>query len=276
MENEKVVNVTKEQLMEMLDKKKEELEVINAKQQIFYKKQQLLLDESLVDIKDKWFRTLPKEIIIKITEHNVRFFMKHPDYTYDKDIFEINVSKPWRKKEEEIKFEISLGYYTTTTEAEDIFELIRLETLGTVATLLRNSEFKKDIILAYEKHEKFSNDNYVSTWDIEHEITDLKNEYNEIVFQKKLIPGIIWEITRKEDGERGGKRFFYNSSNNYWCTKMEIVKINAKTVEVKFTISGGYDCTEKVRYEHMKGIFNKIKEINEKIANEVIEKMEVK
>jgi hypothetical protein len=97
---------------------------------------------------------LDKNITIEYSRGSIYFKMKEDDREYLKEIFTIYLKEDWEKENNEF-INVSLSYYTTSTNSD--FELIRLENLGKIASVVRNS--KTEILqLANSIHQKYMNE----------------------------------------------------------------------------------------------------------------------
>jgi len=94
----------------------------------------------------------------------------HPDYSYLKEIFTLQVDNRWDES-----WEVKLNYYTGgATDSE--WELKRLETLGRVAHLVRT---KKDEFIQTLEGLDFHKDIYREKYQLESEVRLLKTQVKE-------------------------------------------------------------------------------------------------
>lgn len=126
-----------------------ELGIVNLKNQIAElqnKEYELDLrqDAEMKEFFSNYFQdVLSDEVVVEVYRNTIYFKMKD-ERDYLKEIFTIYFSERYSMKEEEDRFtDVSLSYYTTSTNSD--FELIRLENLGRVAEVVRL--FNKKIIV---------------------------------------------------------------------------------------------------------------------------------
>jgi hypothetical protein len=145
---------------------------------------------------------LDKNITIEYSRGSIYFKMKEDDREYLKEIFTIYLKEDWEKENNEF-INVSLSYYTTSTNSD--FELIRLENLGKIASVVRNS--KTEILqLANSIHQKYMNEISKNgcleqRWELEktvretnQKITQLKREQMK---EKLFGEGIVFEKNRQ-------------------------------------------------------------------------------
>jgi hypothetical protein len=126
------------------------------------------MEKEFQDTFSKYFDTiLSEEVSVKIRNNYIYFEMKDEGSDWMKEIFSIDFRETYSFKEDTDRFSnASLSYYTTSTNSD--FELIRLENLGRVAGMFRNSKQElvnkaNEIALKYKKelNEKgFAKDRY--------------------------------------------------------------------------------------------------------------------
>jgi len=102
------------------------------------------MQKEFQDSFSKYFDSILSDEVSIRTSHNYIYFeMKDEDRDWMKEVFSISFRETYEFKEESVRFSnASLSYYTTSTNSD--FELIRLENLGRVASMLRN--FKQAIV----------------------------------------------------------------------------------------------------------------------------------
>jgi len=254
MENGKVVELSREDLMGQLDKKQDELKELQNKDHVVHFKAQQILDNLIKDLKATYLTEMPTQVQFKANSSSIEVILKKED-GFDKVIFNIYVRQPYDKAD----MVIELNYYTTNTDSTDTFELRRLKVLGKVAHILQLSGFKDTVINKYKEYAKFLDDNFVNTYLVTDDIVELKKEIAEMDFQAKLKPGLIWQSPVEDQPAR----FWTSERNNFWANKVEIIKINEKTVKIKYSNKpyNGYEQEIVVRIDWMKSIFNKIEEV---------------
>ena len=147
------------------------------------------MEKEFQDTFSKYFDTiLSEEVSVKIRNNYIYFEMKDEDRDWMKEIFSIDFRETYSFKEDTDRFSnASLSYYTTSTNSD--FELIRLENLGRVAGMFRNSKQElvnkaNEIALKYKKelNEKgFAKDRYA----LESLLRDTNGKIREIKKQQK-------------------------------------------------------------------------------------------
>jgi hypothetical protein len=102
------------------------------------------MQKEFQDAFSKYFdNILSEEVSVRTINNYIYFEMKDEDREYMKEIFSISFRETYEFKEESVRFSnASISYYTTSTNSD--FELIRLENLGRVASVFRNT--KKELI----------------------------------------------------------------------------------------------------------------------------------
>lgn len=99
-----------------------------------------------------------------------RIERSHPDYSYLKEMFTLQVDNRWSEE-----WEVKLNYYTGGATDED-WELSRLETLGRVAHLVRT---KKDELIKTLEGLDFHKNIYREKYQLEGELNLLKTQVKE-------------------------------------------------------------------------------------------------
>jgi hypothetical protein len=102
------------------------------------------MEREFQDTFSKYFDSiLSEEVSIRTSSNYIYFEMKDEDRDWMKEVFSISFRETYEFKEESVRFSnASISYYTTSTNSD--FELIRLENLGRVASVFRNT--KKELI----------------------------------------------------------------------------------------------------------------------------------
>lgn len=117
----------------------------------------------------------------------------HPEYSYQKEMFTVQVSNGWNQKE----WKVGLNYYTGGDIMSD-WELTRLETLGKVAALLR--DHKQDLINSLNNLD-LHKDIRVEVYKIENELRALENLQREEEKQKAINHLLSGEVIEFETPE---------------------------------------------------------------------------
>jgi hypothetical protein len=95
--------------------------------------------ERLTEVLLPYFKNFKEEVVIDIRRGGVYFSIPHPDYTYNKELFNIYLDESWSEKELAYKG-LNLSYYTTQTKGMDSWELMRLRMLGEAAEIILYSQ----------------------------------------------------------------------------------------------------------------------------------------
>jgi hypothetical protein len=145
---------------------------------------------------------LDKNITIEYSRGSIYFKMKEDDREYLKEIFTIYLKEDWEKENNEF-INVSLSYYTTSTNSD--FELIRLENLGKIASVVRNS--KTEILqLANSIHQKYMNEISKNgcleqRWELEKTVRETNQKINQLkkeqMKEKLFGEGIVFEKNRQ-------------------------------------------------------------------------------
>jgi hypothetical protein len=126
----------------------------------------------LVEVLVPYFKNFKEEVVIDIKRGGVYFSMPHPDFTYNKELFNIYLDESWNDKEEAYKG-LNLSYYTTQTKGMNSWELMRLRMLGEVAEIILYSQ--KEIL---EKINAVAKSFLNEKTEIYSQMTELRRETN--------------------------------------------------------------------------------------------------
>jgi hypothetical protein len=143
-------------------------EVLENKLYDIGKREQVVLTGVLVP----YFNNLKEEVVIDIKRGGVYFTMPHPDYSYNKELFNIYLDEGWSEKEKAYKG-LKLSYYTTQTGGMDSWELMRLRMLGEVAEIILYSQ--KEIL---EKINEVADSFLNEKTEVYSQMTELRREIN--------------------------------------------------------------------------------------------------
>jgi hypothetical protein len=119
-----------------------------------------------------YFKNFREEVVVDVKRGGVYFTMPHPDYTYNKELFNIYLDEGWSEKEKAYKG-LKLSYYTTQTGGMDSWELMRLRMLGEVAEIILYSQ-KEILEKINEVAESFLNEKT----EVYSQMTELRRETN--------------------------------------------------------------------------------------------------
>jgi hypothetical protein len=99
-------------------------EVENKRVDIYTRKQNAIKDALL-----PFFEDFSEGVEIEVHRGSVYFKMDHPEYSHKKELFSLYLKEDWSEDGHTFKG-VDLSYYTTSTNADDIWELNRLFLLG--------------------------------------------------------------------------------------------------------------------------------------------------
>lgn len=91
------------------------------------------------------FTGLAQDVEIEVVRGSVYFKMPHPNYSYNKELFSLYLRENWRDEGQKYSG-MDVSYYTTSTKAEDAWEMKRLQLLGKVAEIVERCH--SDILTA--------------------------------------------------------------------------------------------------------------------------------
>jgi hypothetical protein len=116
-------------------------ELIENKRGDIYVREQQAISDALLP----FFSGFSPYAYIEVTRGSVYFKADHPDYSYKKELFSLNLRENWNfdgVKSNKCYSGIDLSYYTTSTKGVDSFELKRLRMLGDLAEIVLNDQDK--------------------------------------------------------------------------------------------------------------------------------------
>lgn len=196
-------------------------------------------NEKLTNSLSKFFRgVVCEDITVTATSHSISFKMLD-DTNYLKEIFQIYLRENYSNERELPYRGIDLSYYTTGAGSD--FELIRLENLGKVASVVREMSdeiLQKVNTLAVEYTKEIEEKGFYK------QISELENEIRTL---KSLIKGIeVKENKNKlfsEEGisfEKGRKiQMKHNYSPTIKNIKLVEVSKSGKKAKAVFTFAHG-------------------------------------
>ena len=185
-----------------------------------------------------YFKEFKEEVVIDIKSGGVYFTMPHPEYTYNKELFNIYLEESWNEREESYTG-LNLSYYTTQTKGMNSWELMRLRMLGEVAEIILYSQ--KDIL---RKINAVANSLVSERDEIYSQMSELRKET--IVIESQIREIEKEEVKAKVFSEEGisfDKARNIQLKFNYTprVSKIKLVDMNAKGTRAKavFTFSHG-------------------------------------
>ena len=185
-----------------------------------------------------YFKEFKEEVIIDVKSGGIYFTMAHPEYTYNKELFNIYLEESWNEREESYTG-LNLSYYTTQTKGMNSWELIRLRMLGEVAEIILYSQ--KDILrkinAVADSFVKERNEIFEQMSELSREINIINTQIREI--EKDEIKAKVFS----EEGISFDKARNIQLKFNYTprVSKIKLVDMNAKGTRAKavFTFSHG-------------------------------------
>ena len=144
-------------------------------------------NEKLTTEMSRFFRgVVCEDIVVTATSHSISFKMLDEN-DYLKEIFQIYLRGNYSMERELPYKGIDLSYYTTSTNSK--FELIRLENLGKVASVIRKMSdeiLQKVNTLAIEFNNEIKEKGfYKQTSELENQISALRSQIREIEKEEK-------------------------------------------------------------------------------------------
>lgn len=196
-------------------------------------------NEKLTNSMSKFFRgVVCEDIKVTATSHSISFKMLD-EANYLKEIFQIYLRENYSIERELPYKGIDLSYYTTGAGSN--FELVRLENLGRVATIVKgmsNEILQKVNTLAVEFNNEIKEKGfYKQISELERQISDANSQIRQI--QKEEAKAKVFS----EEGISFEKARSVQMKFNYTprITKLKLVDVNAKGTRAKavFTFAHG-------------------------------------
>ena len=185
-----------------------------------------------------YFKEFKEEVIIDVKSGGVYFTMPHPDYSYNKELFNIYLDESWNEKQEAYTG-LSLSYYTTQTKGMNSWELMRLRMLGEVAEIILYSQ--KEIL---EKINAVANSLVSERDEIYSQMSELRKET--IVIESQIREIEKEELVKRLEGEgvsftRGTNlQMKFNYTPNITSIKLVDRSKSGKKAKAVFTFSHGH------------------------------------
>ena len=196
-------------------------------------------NEKLTTNMSKFFRgVVCEDIVVTATSHSISFKMLD-ERDYLKDIFQIYLRENYTRERELPYKGIELSYYTTGAGSE--FELIRLENLGRVASVVKgmSSEILEKVnTLAIEFNTEIKEKGfYKQISELEKQISDANSQIRQIQKEEAKAKILSEEGLTFEKARSVQMKFNYTPR----ITKLKLVDMNAKGTRAKavFTFSHG-------------------------------------
>jgi len=196
-------------------------------------------NEKLTTEMSRFFRgVVCEDIVVTATSHSISFKMLD-ERDYLREIFEIYLKENYTRERELPYKGIDLSYYTTRSNSD--FELIRLENLGRVASVVKgmSSEIlqKVNTLAAEYTKEVEEKGLYKQIFEIEDKIKDARSQIREI--EKQQATAKIFS----EEGITFDKGISIRMKHNYSPTikniKLVEVSKSGKKAKAIFTFAHG-------------------------------------
>ena len=246
--------MTKAEILDqIIDKKKEELEILKESYSKVKKDRDARYFQTIKDYFGGSNLTI-EGTYIKDPKYGTTFEIcrPHPDYTYDRELLTLRLSEDWKKGGFK---DITTSVYSTSDNSN--FELERLITVGEVANILL--DYKDDILGELNAYtDKFA-DQYDKAFkalsECESDITKLRNEKNQTYLDqaKNLLNGKGLEFTGDQKG-RISLRWDWEIGH---IQKAKILKksLSGKSADIKLTFTDGSSNNyDKVRMQNIKDL----------------------
>jgi len=115
-----------------------------------------------------FFEDFSEGVDIEVHRGSVYFKMDHPEYSHKKELFSLYLKEDWSEDGHTFKA-VDLSYYTTSTNADDVWELNRLFLLGKVAGVVRWNH--KDLVDAANKVAPTFKEEYEAAYQLQNMIS---------------------------------------------------------------------------------------------------------
>ena len=196
-------------------------------------------NEKLTTEMSRFFRgVVCEDIVVTATSHSISFKMLD-DRNYLKDIFQIYLRENYTRERELPYKGIELSYYTTGAGSE--FELIRLENLGRVATVVKgmsNEILEKINVLAIDFNNEIKEKQfYKQISELESQISTLRSQIREIEKEEAKAKIFSEEGISFEKGISVRMKFNYEPR----VSKLKLIDVSksGKKATAVFTFSHG-------------------------------------
>lgn len=208
--------------------------------EIYVREQQAIKDALL-----PFFEDFSEGVVVEVHRGSVYFKMDHPEYSYKKELFSLYLRENWHEDGRAFKA-VDLSYYSTSTNADDVWELNRLFLLGKVAGVVRWNH--KEIVDAANKVAPTFKEEYEVAYQLQNMISKAISDID--VRIKQLTKERV-EFDLKNNGVKFSKKlcidFKYNYSANVQALKLVNISKSGKTCDVAFNYAegDGYKYTER-------------------------------
>ena len=246
--------MTKAEILDqIIDKKKEELEILKESYKKIKKDRDFRYFQTIKDYFGGSNLTI-EGTYIKDPKYGTTFEIcrPHPDYTYDRELITLRLSEDWKKGGFK---DITTSVYSTSDNSN--FELERLITVGEVANILL--DYKDDILGELNAYtDKFAHEYdkaYKALSECESDITKLRNEKNQTYLDEaaNLLNGKGLEFTGNKKG-RISLRWDWEIGNIH---KARIIRksLSGKSADIELTFGDGSSSNyEKVRMSNVEDL----------------------
>ena len=246
--------MTKAEILDqIIDKKKEELEILKESYKKIKKDRDFRYFQTIKDYFGGSNLTI-EGTYIKDPKYGTTFEIcrPHPDYTYDRELITLRLSEDWKKGGFK---DITTSVYSTSDNSN--YELERLITVGEVANILL--DYKDDILGELNAYtDKFAHEYdkaYKALNECESDITKLRNEKNQTYLDlaANLLNGKGLEFTGNKKG-RISLRWDWEIGNIH---KARIIRksLSGKSADIELTFGDGSSSNyDKVRMSNVEDL----------------------
>ena len=213
---------------------------IAAKETIseIYAREQNAIKDALLP----FFEDFSEGVVVEVLRGSVYFKMFDPERGYNKEIFSLYLKEDW-SGDKSFKG-VNLSYYTTSTNADNVWELKRLRLLGKLAEVVEDNQFS--ILHAANKVKPTFKEEYEVAYQLQNMISTAINDID--VRIRQLTKERV-EFELKADGivfsERVEIDLKYNYTPRVQFIKLENISKSGKTATVVYMTSDGYQTKEE-------------------------------
>ena len=183
-----------------------------------------------------FFEDFSEGVEVQVTRGSVYFKMFDPERGYNKEIFSLYLKEDWSGD----KFfkGVDISYYTTSTNADNVWELKRLQLLGKLAEVIEDNQFS--IVYAANAVKSAFKEEYEVAFQLQNMINTAIDDIN--VRIKQLIrERVVFDLNN--GGVEFTKKvcidFKYNYSANIQALKLSNISKSGKTADVVFNYDEG-------------------------------------
>ena len=205
--------------------------------EIYAREQDAIKDELL-----PFFEDFSEGVVVEVTRGSVYFKMFDPERGYNKEIFSLYLKEDW-SGDKSFKG-VNLSYYTTSTNADNVWELKRLRLLGKLAEVVEDNQFS--ILHAANRVKPAFKEEY----EVAHQLQGMiRTAIDDIDVRIRQLTKERVEFDLKKDGivfsERVEIDLKYNYTPRVQFIKLENISKSGKTATVVYMTSDGYQTKEE-------------------------------